>query len=505
VHGTANSGIQAVTIYIYDPNVPNDDDVRLTFYTGCDDSWIGMRHNRGASARGFFLDDRNRTFAHPASTTLTIASCTQSGISSPSRADYQFTFSWTCSFIPYFCIQVNGTNWNYNGVARSGLEPISMDDKQCPTTTGSTTVSLSLPRARSQITVRLLNSDLFSQTVEVDATPSIVCLPYARIRGAGDEPQIVDPGITDADLFIKDPAPSQATLDQVDTSPFRWITVASRHAGSTPPSGSPFSRPNIVVITENLLGNIVVPVFGNFLESNLSPPTQTSGTVSIFRSGQPVQTTAISPLANQGQKIFAGFTNNPADYDGDTRVEFSYESKDRFGVIARGRSTFFGKSIIQRHTVTTMYVVDPGKIARFDAAARYLIQLGLIDVAIGLKQGRGPLPAPPGPDRVALITRLNAHRDLPGLIDATTKKLWSDSTTWQRAWNEQEQALKQPDEQLPAWTDTSLTAGKRLQLTGQMSGDKQRAFDSIVINSVVDLALGRLLKDPAVITKLKGL
>jgi hypothetical protein len=57
VHGRRGTDIRAVSLYIYDPNEPNDDDVQLTFYTNCEDNWIGLRHNRGAAAHGFFLDD----------------------------------------------------------------------------------------------------------------------------------------------------------------------------------------------------------------------------------------------------------------------------------------------------------------------------------------------------------------------------------------------------------------------------------------------------------------
>jgi hypothetical protein len=57
IRGERRDDIRAVVLNIYDPNYPNDDEVTLTFFTGCDDDWIGLTHNRGASAFGFFLDD----------------------------------------------------------------------------------------------------------------------------------------------------------------------------------------------------------------------------------------------------------------------------------------------------------------------------------------------------------------------------------------------------------------------------------------------------------------
>lgn len=57
IHGKRHSGIKRIDIAIYDPNYPNDDGVTIYFYTGCDDSWIGLTHNKGVKFHGFFKDD----------------------------------------------------------------------------------------------------------------------------------------------------------------------------------------------------------------------------------------------------------------------------------------------------------------------------------------------------------------------------------------------------------------------------------------------------------------
>jgi len=212
--GAPSGADSHVTIYIYDPNYENEDDVCLTFFTGAKRSKIRLRHNRpDEEVHGFFLDDIPRDWAFPASTMVRIDKCERTAIIDKTTANYALHFSWKCSFIPYFCIQVNDGDWAYNSGLNSTYEPTNLANKQCHATVGTFTIeNLVLPRALCKVGVRLLDSNNYYLSMQVDAQPAIRCYPYVHTRAPGDGPQVCDTAITNADLFIKDPAPTQSAL-----------------------------------------------------------------------------------------------------------------------------------------------------------------------------------------------------------------------------------------------------------------------------------------------------
>ena len=105
--GSPDGADKAVIIHIYDPNYPNDDNVRLRFFLGGEDNNIRINHNRGDDVHGFFLDDKSRNFKYRKDTQLDIIECKQTKIISADRAVYNFIFSWKCRIIPYFKIQID--------------------------------------------------------------------------------------------------------------------------------------------------------------------------------------------------------------------------------------------------------------------------------------------------------------------------------------------------------------------------------------------------------------
>jgi len=492
VHGNRNPNTQHVAIFIYDPGYPDCDDIALSFYTGCEDSWINLRHSEGDEFHGFFLDDKDRDYASSDSTFVCINSCVQTGISSAFWASYDVRFSWTCRFIPYFCIRVDGGNWRNNESAKAGYLPVDMDDKQCQGRTGSETVKLLLPRALTRVEVRLLDADDYSRSVDVDARPAIDCYPYVHR----------DTAITDADLFIKDPQPTQAAVQLLDTSPFRWIRIIHPPMTDTRTDRDDLSRASIQVVDQYRLGNIGVPIFADFVERNLAPPTTRSGVVTISRRGQPDQTMPLAVLATQGQRIFDGFTDNPADYDNDTTVTFTYRSIDCFGIAATGKIFFYGRSIIYDQSTATIYVFDSAKVARLEAAARDLIERGLIDTVIELPQ----VPRPGQRiDPVRLMDKLRAHQQLQGLIDQVFRPLWKDPDTWKEIWSAQEELLKQVDQGGPIPVQEPTRPGGILNASRALKEEQQRMCDAVILNAIAQKAVKQICGNPAVIEELKRL
>jgi hypothetical protein len=529
VHGDRNDNIRKILIRIYDPNHPNDDDVFLTFFTGCDDSWIGLFHNRGDSFHGFFLDDEARAYAYGFPTTLAIVACTQTEIVSAGWAHYDLTFGWRCKVIPYFTIEIDGTRWSSNPGAGAAFQeafddiaPTNSDTKQCPSVAGSQTVKLRLPRRCTRVSVRLMDSDEFVQTIEVDATPSIQCFPYVHTARTERDPGIIWDRIEDADLFIADEAPSEVAVEQLDTSPFRWIE--SRYLVRVQDhrdSHSDLTRAIVQVLDRTRIGNVVVPVLASIVESNLAPPTRTSGTVSTVRGEVTTQTANLPTLSSTAQPIFAGFSD-PADYDNDTRVEFAFQSVDRFGVAVQGRATFYARSLIHDETTLEVNVFDPSKVAMLEMRARKLIELGLLSTVIELPDeppgvivgppnvpvapGIGPHPPRrPHVDPDAFVKKLRANRVIQAEIGAAQKATWNSVKAWQSVWKHQSELLKSPLQVDDSRTVSLKEIGGRYAFNQDVKHALQQELDGIVLQTLTDAAVDGLCKQPGFLDKLKRL
>ena len=284
-----NNATLRVTISIYDPNFEMDDDVKLTFYLHGENSNIHIRHNRNKEVHGFFLDDKDRSFAYEDNTLMQIKKCDLIGFNGL-LADYNLEFSWKCRIISYFTIQIDGIDWNLNHLLRDQYTPTIIIDsnnsridaihKQVPSRIGSLTLSIKLPRKLTTIAVKLLDSNDIQcfQSIQINLLPTIEY--QLKIQKNAIDP---DPLINDNDLFIKNPSPTNSEIQQVDTSPFRWIKIM-RNSVPTPGSNPAIRDPVISIIKKYKLGNIKVPYLSSFKETNLVPPTQISGDIKITKN-----------------------------------------------------------------------------------------------------------------------------------------------------------------------------------------------------------------------------
>lgn len=507
--GSPGGAHSKVTIWIYDPNYENDDGVSLTFYLGAKRNRIRLSHSKGAGYTGFFKDDIDRNYAYTDATFVRVDTCEQTGISSASRADYDFKFSWQSRIIPYFKIIINGDKWKYNTApsqARSQHEPKNKDEKQCSSRKGSLNVRLKLPRSLSTVEVQLLGDPAYLDTVEVDAKPSLKCFPYIRERALGDAPNVCEKKLLTGDLFIKHANPSDLEVQQVDTSLFRWVTIIRDSAviDNRDPDEHDLYTARLQTVESKSLGNVSVPVFANFIENNLAPPIEKSGVVRTIKSGVLVQTDNLATLTDQAQKIFNGFVDNPADYDNDTRVEFTYQAKDKFGVVAKGKAIFFGKSILYTQGVIGIYQFDFSKLARLEMIARELIERGLIDVAIDPPRGwRGPFPDPSDP--VRLLKRLRRSRQLQNMVNQKFQSLWGKRRLWKQIWTAQEELLKEVEVHEPIYIEGRSKKGKILEATKQLSDDQLRKFDTLMLNIFVNRTVNSLKRDRNLMNKLMSL
>ncbi len=484
-----DNNIGAVDILIYDPNCPNDDEVRLTFYTGQERHSIHLTHNREQRSdhfHGFFLNDADRNYALSDRTDVEIVQCVPNEIISLDRAMYDLQFKWSCRFIPYFVIQVDGTNWNYNdsrqdeNAAKFKYNPVDADHKQCSTNNGFMTVPLELPRTRCKVSVRLLDADPFTTSIDVDAKPSFTCYPYVRKRADSDELIVCDSKIEDADLFIKVEYPTQAEVRQMDTSPFKWVKLELPGGGSKlSDTQDVLSRESIGPIDIKRLGNIIVPVFGNFVERNLAPPTTTSGFLWTTRNGQRVMRD-LGPLSSLAQKIFDGFTDNPADYDGNTMVKLIYRSEDHFGTVASGEVYFFGQSIIYTEGATQISVWDLQGLKKVGSAIRKLTEMGLmIDVTELPHGGQSPV-----------------YSQIRAKIDQTINELWSNKAVWNDIRRRQLGISMQESRHKMLEINELAKSGETLATTNKIRDARKREYNDVIINTFAEHTIDRVRKKP---------
>lgn len=532
VPASDHANMSCVTIFIYDPNEPNDDDVSLTFYTGGDNSEISLSHSKKGAIGGFFLDDKPRDYASSDSTSIQITSYLQTGISSATLADYNLTFSWKCRFIPYFCIQIDGKNWEYNDLVKENYLPnTDKNNKQCPAKTGSITLNLQLPRSRSKVTVRLLDTDDYTKYVWIDATPAIFCYPYIRKRFdcfSFIRQHVCDSNSTKRDLFTKDPDHTQ-----IFHTPDRWVEIL------LPPANLPsevqwapmdLSDPtqlqvkNTTILSSYCFGNIEVPIYANFVERNLvGSETQLSGIVKIFKHGQLLDTHNLSPLTAKAQKIFDGFKDNPDDYENDTKVEFTFKAKDKFNLVVEGQVIFYGKSIIHFKQIYIRseaippsrepFFFDSPPIVELESATRMLIENGLIDIALEMiEEERPPRPelrpftpyVQPKPIFV-LMRRLRSHGQLQRIINQSFKMLWHNPDNWKESWNLQSEILKQIDQPQITLVDKPIKVDDILEAMNELRKVEQREYDAVIINTFAQKTIEQLRRNPTVIKKLKEL
>jgi hypothetical protein len=497
--GAPEGADSKITIWIYDPKSSyyDKDDVKLTFYLGAEDSKIRLRHSGGDEYHGFFKDDKDRNYESSDATYVRIDKCEQTGISSANRADYALKFSWQCRFIPYFTVIVDDGNWKYNkdtNQARSQYEPVDKDHKQCPATSGSLTVNLLLPRDTSTVAVRLLDDNTYYQSVGCDARPTFDCYPYIHSRSAWEVPCVCDYDTKDEDLFIKEADPSDDAVQELDTSTFRWVMHVPHKPIGPHTSQEDLTTTYLEMYENKRLGNIKIPIFANFEERNLAAPTVKSGVVKTVINGVVVNTTTITALTDKAQKIFDGFQNNPADYNNDTRIEFTYQSKDYFGVIVEGQAIFYGKSILYDQFAILISVFDPSKLVKAEAIARELVNRAIVDVVI--KSPHLPDPQPPSTDPVIL---LNKVRDLPKLqsvIKQAFQSSWGNPSTLIKIREAQSVILKQADigETIPI--DIQDKPGTMLNTTKILQEKQQREFDAVALNIAVTTIIDELEKDP---------
>ncbi len=349
VRGDWNENIRKLVISIYDPNYHNDDDVKLTLYLGCDDSWIGMSHSHGDEVHGFFHDDVGRAFTHAGvPTNVAINRLDFESIVSSALYQYKLSFSWSCRFIPYFNILLNGTAWQYNLDAKQSLQPGDKDFKQSPAVAGSMDVLLRLPTQPQQtlVAVQLLGPEFFAQHLEGIIPPSVRGRPYLHNPGVNVVGSYGTTNITDAvfpdDIAVGIAKPTDADLASVDDDEFRYVFAK----GPTRSTATPGHVHVMRFYTDYQIGNVNKPVKCDFSETSLASPTTRRASLTSQKGHQAASTTQAAILPLTGYTVFGGF-NSPQDFNDDLSQKFKFTSLDRFGQTASGELKFYGRSIIQ--------------------------------------------------------------------------------------------------------------------------------------------------------------
>ncbi|HEC77583.1 MAG TPA: hypothetical protein ENI34_00385 [candidate division WOR-3 bacterium] len=494
---------QKVTLWIYDPNLPDNDDVRLTFYLGSRNNEIKLRHNFGYiydfKFHGFFMDDKNRVYSHSEATQIQIDPSQRLRILSATLVNYDLKFSWRCRFVPYFNIIIDDDAWLNNRQLQSQYLPDrGKVDKQCPSRNGSMSIPLKLIRKVSIIKVQLLGDDNYTQSIEIDAKPVIKCYPYVHQRACGDLPEVCDSQLGDQDLYIKNENPSNSEIRQLDTSEFRWVFVTppARDLRRSENPQDDLTTAYVEIIEKKQLGNIISPIFANFEERNLAPPTTKSGLVKVYQNNRLVYALSLNSLRNNGQKLFNGFQNNPTDYDHDTWVKFTFQAKDKYGLIVRGKTIFYGKSIILQCKTAEIHVFDPNKFRMLEAVVMELIEKQLLDLKIGITSRRPfPRPQPIAADSLKVLRKIHKHRRLQEILNKTFRSIWTNRRTWQQIWAAQSKIIKRSAEDEIIYLEGKYKKGRLMKLTRELQMSQQGKFNLCVVNIVTTKVLNKLRRD----------
>ncbi len=520
VHGERNAKIRHVKLYIYDPNHPNDDDVYLTFYTNCDDHWIRLRHSEDKKYTGFFVDDLVRNYSSTDDPEVHIEKLELSEFTSATNAMFDLKFNWKSRTIPYFCVQIDGVDWGDNAAAKASLSPEG-NIKQCPAITGSQTIELELPRSSSTVTVRYLDEDSLSVSADSEVgKPYFRCSPWYWGQNQNVQEQ---------DFFFKDKNPSPDSLNQLSSPESRNVFISFSPAYADSEIAFPWT--DLLVngqLTEDFfdthmvgdhklppktyLGNINKALRADFTVRNLAPPVDIWA---FKKTTEPGRTTNVRlpALPERGAFLFDGFT--PADYDSDTKIEFRFLCRDKFGVLLEDTYTIHAKSVIHfdqsrlfPELPPMIAIGDSGpsilskNIAKYEAVAHRLVEMGLLDFKSKLDPtlDLGPVRRTDDPRRrespaVKMLKAIRADRRIQQMIKETSRAVWRDQGLWNRCLKHNSEALSR-----------EIRGGVMLYNPGdyvdRVAGFKdddteiQRMSDAGIIGVFAESTLKKLRRDP---------
>lgn len=506
-------------LYIYDPNYKNDDDVYLSFFTGCDKDWIHLQHSKNKKVTGFFVDDKERSYPSAELPNVEIQKLELAEIISATHAQFDFQFRWECYFIPYFCIQVDGADWLYNNSLKNQLLPDG-NIKQCPTNKGNMKVNLELPREPSTVEVRILDDDAFTSSTSspcvVCEPPYFHCPPYSWHENER---------IYEQNFHIEDRNPSEATLEQLSNPDSRIVSIrfppALKEAEIAFPWADDLAEGRISEFaiavgcnlpTKRFLGNIAKPLHVNFRVQNFVSP-EISATIETINNGQ-TTTDGLSSLSMQGALICDGFTS--ADYDDDTEVRITFTCTDRFGLTLEKQISLHGRSILKfskscpgRVNLTDidpLITVDQllpripdMDIEKLEAAGHRLVEMGLLDFKAKLEAPDDLRPGlrPTVTDPAALLKAIRSDRILKAAIDKTFDKVWRDRDMWLKCFKHRSEVLSR-EYRGGVTLCQSLDQTDTVAALREREAEIQREADAVIIGTFAGKAIEILRRDPAV-------
>jgi hypothetical protein len=529
VHGKRNAKIWHVKLYIYDPNHPNNDEVYLSFYTNCDDHWIHLKHSEDKKYTGFFVDDLAREYSSTDDPDVHIEKLELSEFTSATNASFDLKFNWISRTIPYFSVQIDGVDWGDNAAAKASLSPEG-NIKQCPAKTGDLTIELDLPRSSSTVTVQYLDEDSLSVSADSEIGESYFrCSP--RYWGQNQSVQ-------EHDFYFKDKNPSQASLEQLSSPESRNVFIKFPAAYTDSEIAFPWT--DLLVngqLTEDFfnahmvgdhklppktyLGNINKALYADFTVRNLAPPVDIWAFKKTTELGR-TTTVRLPDLPEYDAFLFEGFA--PEDYDSDTKIEFRFLCRDKFGVLLEDTFTIHGESVIHfdqsrlfPELPPMIALADSGpsilsiNIAKYEAVAHRLVEMGLLDFKSELDPTldfdpirRLDDPRRRGSPAVQILKAISADRRIQQMIKETSRAVWQDQGLWNRC-------LKHNSETLSREIRGGIMLYNPGDYADRVAGFKdddaefQRMSDAGIIGAFADKTLQVLRRDPGLKRALKDL
>ena len=298
-------------------------------------------------------------------------------------------------------------------------------------------------------------------------------LPYVEKRAKGEELQISDYKLDkDVHCYVDNPSPTDADIQALDTSPFRWVYCRNETLNPPPPEptvpGS-LTSPYISILENTYLGTVIVPIKCLNSSRNFTP--------SIFNGTVKKNNSIIESinLLAPSMTIFNGFSDS--DYANDTKVEFSYVVKDQYGLTLKGTTLFFGKSIILIRNAIQIYTIDPDKIAFYDQVAHDLVEKGLVQQTL-------PEPAGPG----LLLDKLRKDDVFQKEIKTTINGVKSDPITWESISEKHVELFNQNVDMI---MDDSIDI-------------LNKALDNIIVTTIAEQTISKISSNPVIKQRIKN-
>ncbi len=350
-----------VTVWIYDPNRPDDDNARIAFRLGESNIWMAWAATgtgQGSNKyRGFYVNDYDRqnqvraprvSNVHLSDVKLIRREIVRIGATNRHVDEYSATLRCTANFMAYYGLYLDGQPLrNALSANQETLPPIVMSRSRIR---NDDPHGYNIPigfhiRAEDPwfhtLKAFIANLDHFSHEIPIEVLPpQVECEKYIRVAGRSQSANI--PGTYD----LVD-AENEDVVKMEDSPNSHWDPMTKVLVMRRKSRGSEGLIRFFVKHDEDACGYLKNPVYCNFHEQGLvESEVSRKATITTRRPRQSPTKTVRSNLLASRCVVHEGFVTD--DYNQDRMMEFQYEVgdpaykvKETITLTARARLSYY--------------------------------------------------------------------------------------------------------------------------------------------------------------------